>query len=88
MFFYVNHLSIVYGYCLYRLGRHDEAVDCFEKAVEIDPRSALDWSNLGANLRELGRLGEAETAYKKALALDPTLTLAMNGLAMVDDLRR
>jgi tetratricopeptide (TPR) repeat protein len=76
------------GYCLYKLGRHDEAVASFEKAVEIDPRSALDWSNLGANLRELGRLDEAETAYKKALALDPTLTLATNGLARVDQLRR
>jgi tetratricopeptide (TPR) repeat protein len=76
------------GYCFYKLGRHDEAVDCFKRAVEIDPRSALDWSNLGANLRELGRLDEAETAYQKALTLDPTLTLATNGLAMVEKLRQ
>lgn len=69
------------GFCEYLSGDHAAAVASFRRALAIDPRSALDWSNLGANLRELGRLEEAITAYEHALALDGTLGLARDGLA-------
>ena len=56
--------------------RHEEAVACFRRAVEIDPRSAIDWANLGSNLRDLGRNDEAIAMYEKALSLDPGIAFA------------
>ena len=56
-------------------------VQMFERAVEIDPRSAIDWANLGSNLRDLGRIDEAIAMYKKALSLDPTIGFARQNLA-------
>jgi len=69
------------GFCHYLAGDHAAAVASFRRALAIDPRSAIDWSNLGANLREMGALDEAAAAYERALALDPALGLARDGLA-------
>jgi ribosomal protein S12 methylthiotransferase accessory factor len=74
----------VLGFCYYKLKRHEEAVRCFRKAVEIEPESALDWSNLAANLRDLGRRDEAIEMYHRALALDPQLSYAVEGLARLE----
>jgi ribosomal protein S12 methylthiotransferase accessory factor len=56
-------------------------VDCFVRAVEINPRSAIDWANLGSNLRDLGRIDEAVAMYKKAYSLDPTIEFVRVNLA-------
>lgn len=69
------------GFCHYLAGDHAAAVVSFRRALAIDPRSAIDWSNLAANLRELGALEEAVAAYERALGLDPALGLARDGLA-------
>ena len=55
-------------------------MSCFRRAVEIDPRSGIDWANLGSNLRDLGRSDEAIAMYKKALALDPSIGFARDAL--------
>jgi tetratricopeptide (TPR) repeat protein len=56
---------------LARLGDHDEAIRCFERALEIDAEYDLSWNNLGTALEEQGRLTEADRAYSRALQITP-----------------
>jgi serine/threonine protein kinase len=53
------------------LGRHEEALRCFEKALELDPRLAAGWTNKGNSLHSLGRFEEAVRCLDQALELAP-----------------
>ena len=53
------------------LGRFDEAMGLYRRAIEQDPLSAGAYHNLGNALNAAGRLAEAEQAYRKALELSP-----------------
>jgi ribosomal protein S12 methylthiotransferase accessory factor len=68
------------GFCHYKLGEHEQAVEAFTRAVELDPGQAINYANLGSNLRELGRIQEACEMYRHALDLDPTLGFARDNL--------
>ncbi|MCX6841550.1 MAG: serine/threonine-protein kinase [candidate division WOR-3 bacterium] len=59
------------GVSLNTLGRCEEAIRCFDKALELDPQEALAWDNKGSSLDSLGRYEEAIRCYDKALELDP-----------------
>jgi tetratricopeptide (TPR) repeat protein len=59
------------GASLDSLGRYDEAIRCYEKALEIDPRYAAAWNNKGSSLDCLGRYDEAIRCCEKALEIDP-----------------
>ena len=65
---------------LKELERFGEALPHLDRAVEIDPTSALDWASLGSNLRDLGRVDEAIAAYRRALDLDPTIGFAAENI--------
>lgn len=49
----------------------EDVIECYRKAVELDPKNPLYHSSYGAYLVEIGRFNEAETAYLKAAELDP-----------------
>jgi serine/threonine protein kinase len=66
------HLNI--GTSLLVFGRFDESLGFLDKALHIDPRRAVTWSNKGICLSKLGRLEEAISCYDKALELDPAST--------------
>jgi tetratricopeptide (TPR) repeat protein len=53
------------------LGRHEEAIVCHDRALEIDPRYAPAWNNKGGSLALLGRYEEAIVCYDRALEIDP-----------------
>jgi tetratricopeptide (TPR) repeat protein len=59
------------GASLDTLGRPAEALTCFERSLEINPRHADAWLNKGAALAGLGRPAEALTCYERALEIDP-----------------
>jgi tetratricopeptide (TPR) repeat protein len=66
---------------LYRKGQVDEAIACFKKAIEIDPKDALAHNSLGAILCDVKRDYDAAIAcFKKAIALDPKHADAHAGL--------
>jgi tetratricopeptide (TPR) repeat protein len=50
--------------------RKDEAIKCYDKALEIDPKYANAWNNKGIFFNNLGRKDEALKAYEKALEID------------------
>jgi tetratricopeptide (TPR) repeat protein len=53
---------------LLKLGRRDEAIREYRRALAIKPRFGLAWLGLGQVLEEMGRKTEAEDCYRKALA--------------------
>jgi tetratricopeptide (TPR) repeat protein/spermidine synthase len=69
------------GTNLAREGKMNEAIEQFEKALEIDPLFAEVHDNLGAALASLERFDEAFAHYKKALDINPHSTKAMNNFA-------
>ncbi|SFM39854.1 YcaO-like family protein [Thermodesulforhabdus norvegica] len=73
----LHHLK---GVCLYNLKKHKESIESFERVVELDPGSAIDYANIASNLRELGHVREAIFLYRMALDLDPTLDFARENL--------
>jgi Flp pilus assembly protein TadD len=59
------------GIALEDLGKYDEAIQAFDKALELDPQNAEAWSEKGYALGELGKYDEAIQALDKAIELDP-----------------
>lgn len=93
------------AYNAYLLGRHhfhkrtagalQRAVDCFQKAIHIDPGYALAYSGLSdayvllaarhyGNLPDAQAVGLALPAAQKAIELDPDLAEARASLGMID----
>jgi tetratricopeptide (TPR) repeat protein len=69
------------GLCLVQLGRPEEAVDEYGRAVAVAPDFAPGWSNRGTALLLLGKPQEARADFERALAIDPDNLVALNGLA-------
>jgi len=64
------------GGSLAALGRHEEAISCFDQVLAIDPRYAPVWNNKGVALNALGRREEVINCYDQALAIDPRYAAA------------
>jgi len=60
-----------YGQFLSDMGRHQDAVAMYRKAIELDPLSAAIWQNLGATLTNSREYPAAYDAFRHALALLP-----------------
>ena len=73
----------VFGNVLENMGRKDEALAQFRKAVSIDPNHVQAHNKLGYMLYRLGRADEAMTHYQRALALKPDHAEAHCGLGKV-----
>lgn len=59
------------GTALLAEGCHDEALQVFDKAVQLEPDDAELWKNLGLALAEAQRTADAVLAFQHALKLDP-----------------
>lgn len=59
------------------LGRHQEALACFDRALAVDPRCLEAWNNKGGLLADLGRYEEAIACYDRALAVNPRYVMAL-----------
>ncbi len=68
------------GFCHYKLDEYETAVTHFSRSIEVDPSQAIDFFNLGVNLRKLDRTDEAIHNFKIALAMEPYLELARTHL--------
>ena len=60
------------GVALDNLGRFEEAIASYNRALEIDPTDAATHYNMGVALDDLGRPEEAIASYRRALEIDPT----------------
>ena len=64
------------GIVMQELGRLDEAVAIYKKAITLKP-DCKAYNNLGIVMQELGRLDESEDSYKKAITLKPDFIQAI-----------
>ncbi len=65
------------------LGKFEEAIACFDRAIGIDPEYAHAWSNKGVVLYELGRNHDALKCFENALNLDSSDAMAWCNVANV-----
>ncbi len=71
------------GFCYFKKEDYNTAITHFERAVQLNPASAMDYANLGVNHNRLGHGDEAIRYFTLALTLDPTLDFAR---AQLDEL--
>ena len=65
------------GNALVESSMYDDAIKCYDKALEINPGSMEAWNNKGLALARTGRLAEAVQCYDKALEINPGDTEVM-----------
>ena len=72
------------GASLQGQGKLQEAVESFDKVIELKPDYAAAYSNRGAVLKELGQLEKAVENYNQAIQLQPDLaeTYSNRGIAL------
>ncbi len=58
------------GNDLYMAGRYQEAISCYDRALELDPKDADAWNNKAIALIGLGRYQEAIDCIDTALGLN------------------
>jgi adenylate cyclase len=63
-----------YGFALHMVGRKEEAVAAFKKAINQNPRKATSQVRLAAVYADLGRMDEAKAAAKEVKRLNPKMT--------------
>jgi hypothetical protein len=59
------------GVILTKLGKYNEALDCFDKALGINPGVSNIWLNRGIALVKLNEFEEALDCFDRAIQLDP-----------------
>ena len=73
------------GTSLHALSRPEEAIVCYDKALEIDPQDAKGWNGKGISLYALGRIEEAIDCCHKALAVNSRSALTWNNKGILLD---
>lgn len=55
------------------LGLTEQAIQSYQRAIQLNPQDADTYNNLGNALREVGELEQSVLAYQKALDINPML---------------
>ncbi len=71
------------GWSLWQQGKMPEAVEKFQKAVELDPKNENAWNGLGWASFNSGKRPEALAAFRKVLSLNPKHPAALNGMGQI-----
>lgn len=82
----VEHASFYndYGYYLLRRNKVDEAIEKFEKQVQLSPDEANAYDSLGDGYRAASRWEEAASAYRQAIEISPGLESSTKKLKEVE----
>jgi len=68
---------------------YSTAVNCYEKAIELDPMHDNAWNNKGSSLHRLGRYEKALSCFDKAIEIDADYANAWNNKgSSLQDLNR
>jgi ribosomal protein S12 methylthiotransferase accessory factor len=69
------------GVCYFKTRQYDQAILHFQRAVDLNPASGIDYANLGVNYNKIGNKESAVEFLTLALTLDPGLDFARDLLA-------
>ncbi len=72
----IKEIYNLMGTCYYKTHQYQDAIACFEKAIGLDPNSAIDYANLCLSFKAIGNKEKAILYCQKALQIDPTLSFA------------
>jgi tetratricopeptide (TPR) repeat protein len=75
------------GMDYYSQNKFEEAVQAYNRAIEIDPQDAEAWNNKGTALGVLGRYDEAIQAFEKAIEINSSYAEAWYNMGVVFDLQ-
>ena len=59
------------GISLFHLGKHQEAIECFDRVIEINPENIEAWYNKGLILKNLGEHQEAIECFDRVIEKNP-----------------
>lgn len=71
------------GTSLEKMGRFEEAIQCYDKALEMNPNQPETWFNKGNSLGSLHRLDEAIKCHDKAIEINPNHPMGWNNKGAV-----
>lgn len=71
------------GFQHFASDRFDEAIDCYRRALELDPELAIAWNGLSLAHRQKGDIDAAVEAGKKLLELEPDDPLNHTNLSIL-----
>ncbi len=74
-------MNYIYGLCLQRTGKLDEAADYYNRALKIAPEDISLLSTLGLLYNTMKKYDKSDEAYEKALKIDPENALVLNNYA-------
>ncbi len=61
--------------------KYDEALKCFDRAIQLEPLYGVAWSDKGTALYYQKKYKDAVTSFNKALSINPEDKVAKDGLA-------
>ena len=73
------------GFCHFKLQEHEAAIEQFNKVIALDPSSAIDYANIGANYKQMGEKEKAIRYFQMALTLDDSIQFARDGIEELKD---
>jgi tetratricopeptide (TPR) repeat protein len=63
-------------------GDYDQAIESYEKAIELNPKDALAYRNMGIGYKNKGNYDQAIASYEKAIELNPKYALAYHNMGI------
>ena len=69
------------GVCYFKQENYKQAIVHFQRAVDLNPSSGIDYANLGVNYSKLGKTEQAVEFLTIALTIDPELDFAKDLMA-------
>ena len=70
------------GFAYDELGNYNKGIECYRKAIELDPKDAYPWSNMGVSYYYLGNYIKAVEYLQKAVQLEPDNKTFQENLAI------
>ena len=76
------------GFTFMELGNFDDAIECFQQVIALDPAQHEAYNNMGVCLGRLNRIDEAVAAIQKAVAIKPDYGEAWSNLGGMCELQQ